>query len=581
MILSENQITPITVPLVIGVTSHRNIPAHEVEPIRQRVREFFAQLCCDFPALPLVVLSALAQGGDQLVAEEALAAGARLIAPLPLPRNLYLDDFSGDAHARFATLCQRAEVLPLPLLPGNTLEKVATHGEARNRQYAHAGVFIASHSHILLALWDGRESDKFGGTAQIVRFHMDRILPGPIERRHSRHVTLDSGDESLMYHITCSRAVPGGTVEPPLQPLQPLQARWVDDTGANKGEAGMPDEFRHMFQRMQQFNDDAARYADQIAAANSSARNGRVDGRAECVAVGGLFAAADWLAVHFQKQVLLTMRSLYVLAALMGIAFIFYSDLPQDLPYVGDAIYLFVLLFAAGVLLAWLVRRRDWHRKYIDYRALAEGLRVQGYWGCAGIESDELGAFAHEDFMQKQDIELGWIRNVMRVAGVNAVIATSATGMTKVIADWIGEPDGSGQLGYYTRKSEQRSRAHHATQRLSLILLCAVIGTSILLVLFHSLLDPDTTTLYVALMGILAVIAAARESYAFRKADKELIKQYQYMLGIFGSARRKLDATQDLDARSDILRALGEAALAEHAEWALMHRQRPLEHGKM
>jgi hypothetical protein len=30
-----------------------------------------------------------------------------------------------------------------------------------------------------------------------------------------------------------------------------------------------------------------------------------------------------------------------------------------------------------------------------------------------------------------------------------------------------------------------------------------------------------------------------------------------------------------------ILRALGDAALAEHAEWALMHRQRPLEAGRM
>ena len=573
--------TPATVPLVIGVTSHRNIPAHDVEAIRHRVREFFSQLQCDFPALPLVVLSALAQGGDQLVAEEALAAGARLIAPLPLPRDVYLEDFNADARARFITLCEHAEVLPLPMLPGNTLENVATHGEARNRQYAHAGVFIASHSHILLALWDGRESDKFGGTAQIVRFHMDRILPGPIERRHSRHVTLDSGDESLLYHIACSRSDTTGTILPPLPPLQPLQARWIDDTGARVGEAGMPVEFRRMFQRMQQFNADAICHAGGIAAANASSHDDPMDGHADCLAVGGLFATADWLAVHFQKQVLLTMRSLYVLAALMGIAFICYSDLPQDLPYVGDAIYLFVVLFAAGVLLAWLVRRRDWHRKYIDYRALAEGLRVQGYWGCAGIETDELGAFAHEDFMQKQDIELGWIRNVMRAAGVNAVVATSATGMAKVIADWIGEPDGNGQLGYYTRKSEQRSRIHHETQRLSRILLCAVIGTSILLVLFHSWLDPDTTTLYVALMGVLAVIAAARESYAYRKADKELIKQYQYMRGIFASARRKLDATRNPDSRGDILRALGEAALAEHAEWALMHRHRPLEHGKM
>ena len=31
----------------------------------------------------------------------------------------------------------------------------------------------------------------------------------------------------------------------------------------------------------------------------------------------------------------------------------------------------------------------------------------------------------------------------------------------------------------------------------------------------------------------------------------------------------------------DILRALGEAALDEHAEWILMHRERPLEQTKL
>ncbi|TAN08718.1 MAG: hypothetical protein EPN38_02015 [Rhodanobacteraceae bacterium] len=567
-------------PLVIGVTSHRNLAAGEIAPLRLRVRDFFAQLQRDFPGLPLVVLSALAAGGDQLVAEEALAAGARLVAPLPLPEDLYLDDFNGDARASFIDLCQRAEVLPLPLMPGNTAENVTPHGEARDRQYAHAGVFIASHSHILLALWDGRDSHKFGGTGQIVRFHMDRILPSPVERRRARHVTLDSGDESLLYHIACSRS-DGGNTRPPLPPLQPLQTRWIDDSGTHAGTAGMPAEFRRMFLRMQQFNADAARYADRIDAANASSRNHRTAGAGACVAVGGLFAAADWLAIHFQKQVLLAMRSLYVLAALMGIAFVCYSDLPQDLPYVDDAIYVFVVLFAAGVLLAWLARRRDWHRKYIDYRALAEGLRVQGYWGCAGVEADEFGAFAHDDFMQKQDIELGWIRNVMRAASVRAAAAASAADVAGVIDDWIGAPDAGGQLGYYTRKSELNSRAHHATERFSRILLFAVIATSVALALFHHWLDPDTTTLMVALMGVLAIIAAARESYAYRKADKELIKQYQYMRGIFASAHHKLDATDDPGAQRSILRALGEAALAEHAEWALRHRERPLEHGKL
>ncbi|MEP7097092.1 MAG: hypothetical protein ABI748_05465, partial [Dokdonella sp.] len=64
------------------------------------------------------------------------------------------------------------------------------------------------------------------------------------------------------------------------------------------------------------------------------------------------------------------------------------------------------------------------------------------------------------------------------------------------------------------------------------------------------------------------------------KADKELIKQYRYMRSIFADARRKLDATSDSSSQRDILRALGEAALSEHAEWALMHRERPLENAR-
>ncbi|WP_379988210.1 hypothetical protein [Dokdonella soli] len=52
------------------------------------------------------------------------------------------------------------------------------------------------------------------------------------------------------------------------------------------------------------------------------------------------------------------------------------------------------------------------------------------------------------------------------------------------------------------------------------------------------------------------------------------------MRGIFSDARAKLDAAPDAEGQRDILRALGEAALAEHVEWALMHRERPLENAR-
>ena len=78
-------------------------------------------------------------------------------------------------------------------------------------------------------------------------------------------------------------------------------------------------------------------------------------------------------------------------------------------------------------------------------------------------------------------------------------------------------------------------------------------------------------------MGGFPLIAAIREAYAHKKADKELIKQYRFMHRLFSNARERLDETTTDDQKRAILRALGEAALDEHAEWILMHRERPLE----
>ena len=73
------------------------------------MRDFLARMRREHPGMPLVVVSALAEGGDQLVAEEALAAGARLIAPVPLAREHYAEDFiNAGARERFDALCDAA-----------------------------------------------------------------------------------------------------------------------------------------------------------------------------------------------------------------------------------------------------------------------------------------------------------------------------------------------------------------------------------------------------------------------------------------------------------------------------------------
>ncbi|WP_254427252.1 hypothetical protein [Rhodanobacter sp. C01] len=79
----------------------------------------------------------------------------------------------------------------------------------------------------------------------------------------------------------------------------------------------------------------------------------------------------------------------------------------------------------------------------------------------------------------------------------------------------------------------------------------------------------------------LSIIAAVREAYAYRKADKELIKQYRFMQRIFASARVVLDRTHDPAEQREILLPLGDAALTEHVKWTLMQRERQVEQGKL
>jgi hypothetical protein len=561
-------------PLIVGVTSHRNIPAREIEPIRQHVRDFFSQLQRDFPDLPLMVLSALAEGGDQLVAQEALAAGARLVAPLPLPRQLYVDDFADPAvRASFDALCSKAEVVLLPPPMEQSRRAIESKGLGRDRQYAKTGVYIASHCHILLAIWDGKTSGRLGGTAQIVNYHLTGTLPGLIDRRRDTRHVLGGGDESLLYHIVCSRDRADGA---PAAGLLPLQAGWRGgDTLASLAE--LPAEFRLMFAHMAEFNADCRKYADPIEAAPKPSH--RVPSSATAT-IDRLFQAADWLAMHFQKRVLLAMRTTYILAALMGIAFTFYAHLPAQ----DYLIYLFLLLFASGGFVSVLARRRGWHRKYLDYRALAEGLRIQSCWRRAGVSANADHEFAHDNFLQKQNIELGWIRNVMRAAGVHPSSRpeqAAPSALADVIAEWVGESGKSGQLHYYECKTVERTGVHRITETIGSISLWGGVTISVFLAAFALMLSPDTKIVLVMIMAVLSIVAAVREAYSYRKADKELIRQYRFMQRIFASARAALDRAQDPVRQREILLALGDAALTEHAEWTLMQRERQVEHSKL
>src|ERR1700719_3095794 len=77
------------IPIVLAVTGQRQIPHDARDQLQAKVEEIFQSFCPRFQGTPLVLLSSLAEGADQLCAEVAAKVKIRVIAPLPFPPMVY------------------------------------------------------------------------------------------------------------------------------------------------------------------------------------------------------------------------------------------------------------------------------------------------------------------------------------------------------------------------------------------------------------------------------------------------------------------------------------------------------------
>jgi len=571
--------TGYAVPLIVAVTGHRNLVPAEIPAIRKRVREFLNDLCEKYPDRGVSIMSPLAEGADQIVAEEAVTLRIPLIAALPMPRDIYVTDFDTTrARENFdLLLAQSTEIFELPITPGNTRSSIAEYGKNRTRQYAQLGVFLCAHCHVLLALWDGNENDKLGGTASVVRFHHHDIMRGYTRTSETSRLILADDESDLVYHIVCSRDQPEGE---PAAGLEPLSCGWFTSDEHEPRTVDMPQRHERVFAHTNDFSRDAREHEEEIY--NQAWTLIEEDAKTYLPAgardIDHVFRVADWLAIKFQKRKVFVLRSAHILALLMGLMYIAYSDLvPQRIFIIA-----FIAFFVVAVLINRFADRGGWHRKYLDYRALAEGLRVQFYWASAGVTSGSVSKFAHDNFLQMQDSDLGWIRNVMRVAGMECDVKTyiDSRGLDFVIRNWIGD-DHSGQLGYYRRKGLEKVARQRFTDRLAAVVVwVSFVAFALFVFASHDITEMVRDPL-VVFMGVLLLVTGIRQSYVFSIADAELIKQYEFMFRAFSKARQRIDQCRDDDERRRVLKVLGDAALEEHAEWILTHRERASDEGEI
>jgi len=416
--VGDKKIVPL--PLVIGVTGHRDLRAQDREPLEDQVRKIFADLQKRYCHTPLVLLSPLAEGADRLVARVALERGVRLIVPLPMPRELYVEDFRTEASRdEFDELLEQAERwFELPLHGSNREEEAQIEDPDRDQQYGKVGAYIALHSQILIALWDGNYTHKEGGTSHIVQLQLQGV-PG----NHPDATPLSPLDEpenGPVYQIVTPHIKNPTPDEPAFQlrKLFPATTRLdyrhveqvnVDDQHSDNNDharkkqhdEGHPDpaeEFERILKHLDTFNREGTVL---VARLNGKKELNRAylfdnldtttfspDLKATLNHYANLYATADTLALEFRDRTVKTLHHLFslffislfcfdVFAHFDGYLGIFFGDMWGGwLSFVFLFFYLIFLFIAYNV---WYYRamKGEYKNKYLDYRALAEGLRVQ------------------------------------------------------------------------------------------------------------------------------------------------------------------------------------------------------------
>lgn len=608
------------VPIIIGITGHRDLRKEDVLGLGLKVKAILKEIRRKYKNTPIKVVSPLAEGADRLVARIALKANnVSLIVPLPVPRSEYEKDFKTvESKKEFAELLDQAkeDVYELPLLEGNTLENIQGNSENRNRQYAYVGAYVALHSQILIALWNGKDTRETGGTAEIVRFKLEGVPEPYATANHP----LDLPDNGIVYHIFTRREKKNPEITennhaPEVNCLPVKAGQWdiLFPPGWKKSpeeqalmkvtpEKQAMDYYDGMLQKIDTFNADAKTLAS-TEVVNSKGyilvvknKEGRILSEIKTASCKGLtemldsYANADISAQHFQAKV---KWSLVGLLSMPVMAFFFFGAF-DELWSMAYMLALFPVFFGVAYLIYKMTAKKEYDRKFSDYRVLAEGLRVQFFWKLAGMREN-----VTDHYHRKYKAEMNWIFYAIRNVSIKAnmeVLKHPASGIKEkletVKAHWI-----ENQNKYFKDKAGIRKKwaedAEKFTTRFFIIAMILVLGIfsvkGFLLIQqgsfanimnMEDIKDWQIYSILLVLIDTFIAIGAARAVYVEKKGFNEEAKQFQRMKDLFQKGNNVMIEClkkDDLKRAERLVIELGKEALTENGDWLILRRSKPME----
>ncbi len=581
--------------LNIGITGHRlkAIPEDMLEPLGRKLDEVFGLLRAGVTALeerrsafydrsPAVLRlhTPLASGADQMAATSAQAHDYEIRALLPFGSHEYGRDFAEGMEARqYRDLLKESD--EIFCLPGSR--------EREEDAYLTVGKAVIAAADVIVAVWDGGEGNGPGGTAHVVDLSLRAGVPVihiPLNREDHRveEVRLLTGGDAVETEFVPLLAVEDyiGLIDRLVVPHTSVEREQLLEYFQ---EAETTVNWRIEYPlllsllRVKKLPPKPWRQAPvasdlfaacTIAPGSQSAQD--IDPRDLA------YAWANFLAIRYAQLFRSGHVTNYFLSALAVLVALFGLIVPSI------KIYLVVLELATIGLLYLNTsagRSGEWHRRWLQYRHLAESLRLLEYLKQTGLAGPPFrNEYASRSF--EEGISADWTswycsaiwREMRCPVGFMSVERTKALAQS-VIRDQIAD-----QASYHRVNAKRMRHLDHRLHELGTLLMGAVIGSCCLYIIFyfflHDIIGPLTYPFIFVTAGFPALGAAV---FGMRGHGEHLLtasrsistaEALEVDLG-------RLEALENPEELAKVLEETTQVILSDLNQWTVSYSEKSLE----
>ncbi len=515
-----------SIPLIFGVTGHRDLRNEDIENLEKSVYLLLKEYKDAYSNTDIIVISALAEGADMLVARIAKKLGLTLHVMLPYEEKRYLESFSDSENIKeFDRLKDYA-------LKIKTLDCKTEIEEC----YENLGKYIADNANILLALWDNVENNKRGGTSSVIEYFQEGF----------ENNRFDALDGNALYSIVTPRIS-----NPDVQTDFIVTKKYMSKLKKTDSKRDPEKEFKNVLKKIDTINKD-------------NKRDKLTDGSLLKTYMGYFESVAGTNQKKFKNYSKAILLFTFIAIASLEVMHVLHLDH-------------FIIGYGLGLFLAfglyhYFMKKGKVQDDFVYSRGLAEAIRVQNVWNHADVKESLL-----KHYLVNQHYKFTWVRVVLKNLVYADKVPFDPYSETYSVDTWIDE-----QIEYFKDAVDKRHKKLHRLEKAekyfyrlglgALVVMFSIYILESLHIVVHGALWFNWHYLILASGLLLLLAALIGEKYIKIEGYEEEIYHFNLMFSHFKDAENDLKVIKKgSDKYKQIICDLGVKALDENTKWVILH----------